>query len=484
MTFADRWSALSARSKLFGLALGAVVLIALALTAALQRDARIALFAQPLRPEQVSEVVERLAEWNVAFVVTADNVRVDARRRNELLLRLSLAGVPHAHVATSAEVLERAGPLTPAAVLDAEQRSGLAGDLELALRGIAGIDDARVIVAPARQATFADDVSHDATASVRLSLRQGAVLSGEATSGIRAFVAAAVPGLDPKRVTLLDDRGVALDGAPAPADRAALETALQSALDAAFGGGATVVRVRVALDARNREFHETQRRPLGSRGIVSTRIDERYTNEKKRYVKVHASEDRGSDVREERTQVPPGAAERISVAVLVDAARRIDPEKVRRVAGATVGLVPERGDTISVETVAFARPPVAQYPTASRAFGYAAALAPTFLIVVGALVALRWSAAPMLTALDAIVSRAAVRRTTAAVAGFGPAEVRGALRGEPPHAAAAVIGALPTVTATAVLELYDPDERAAIVSRMTRVPAPVARNAQALLRHD
>ncbi len=55
--------------------------------------------------------------------------------------------------------------------------------------------------------------------------------------------------------------------------------------------------------------------------------------------------------------------------------------------------------------------------------------------------------------------------------------MRGALEHEPPHVAAAIISALPTVTATAVLDLYPPDERAAIVRRLARanaalVPAP------------
>jgi flagellar M-ring protein FliF len=481
---ANRWSALSARTKALALAFVAVAAAAVVVAIALQRDARVSLFAQALRPEQITEVVERLAEWNVPFVAVADNVRVDARRRNELLLRLSLAGVPHAHVATSVELLEKAGPLTPAPILDAEQRNGLAGDLELALRGVAGIEDAHVIVAPARQATFADDAPSEASASVRLSERGASPLSRDAVSGIRAFVAAAVPGLDPKRVTILDDRGIALDASRSGGteESASLEASLQSALDGAFGAGATIVRVRVSFDAGRHEVHETRREPLGFRAIASNRIYERYASDKKRYTKVHANEDRGSDVREERTEIPSGAAERISVAVLVDEARGIDATKVRQLAKATVGLMPERGDSVSVESMRFEHPVQRSYATAATALGYAAALAPTLLIVVGALVALRWSARPFLGAISSFATRAAIRRTASAVAGFAPAQVRGALDGEPPHTAAAVIGALPTATATAVLELYSPEERAAIVQRLARSPAAVVSDPWTLLR--
>ena len=66
---------------------------------------RVALFAAPLHSEQLSEVQEQLAAWSVPFSPTDDNVIIDAARRNDLLLRLSLAGVPHAHVETTGEAL-------------------------------------------------------------------------------------------------------------------------------------------------------------------------------------------------------------------------------------------------------------------------------------------------------------------------------------------------------------------------------------------
>jgi flagellar motor switch protein FliG len=70
------------------------------------------------------------------------------------------------------------------------------------------------------------------------------------------------------------------------------------------------------------------------------------------------------------------------------------------------------------------------------------------------------------------------------VTGYAPARVRGALAGEPPHAAAAIISALPAATAAAVLELYPPHEREAIVKRMQRTHSAVVPSADELLaRH-
>jgi flagellar motor switch protein FliG len=60
--------------------------------------------------------------------------------------------------------------------------------------------------------------------------------------------------------------------------------------------------------------------------------------------------------------------------------------------------------------------------------------------------------------------------------------VRGALAGEPPHTAAAIISALPAATATAVLEMYPAEERAAIVRRMSRAATPAMPDHEAVLR--
>src|SRR5579864_6215152 len=165
-----RWRRLQPRHRAFAAALVAAALVAVAFVFLMRRDVRVPLFATSLHSEQIAEVAERLAQWNVAFVATSDNVRVEARRRNELLLRLSLAGIPHPHRTTSNEALERASPIVPQSVLDAQQRQGLAGDLAAALRGLDGVEDAQVLIASPRPVAFADEPAVPVSAGVRLSL--------------------------------------------------------------------------------------------------------------------------------------------------------------------------------------------------------------------------------------------------------------------------------------------------------------------------
>lgn len=478
-----RWNALPRVPRLFA-GLGVLVVAALVVMAAMRtHPARGPLFAAPLHPDQLSEVEEHLAAWSVPFTAGNDNLVVDTRRRNELLLRLSLAGVPHPHLSSTGEALANIGVLTPQAVIDAQTRTGLAGDIEAGLRGIDGVDDARVIVAPAKPSEFADEASHAASASVRLRLRDGSALSPQAIAGIRAFVAASVPELDASRVTILDDRGVALGEQPAQAnDSAELQRSLQSALDAAFGAGAAIVRVRAEYVASNTSQRDLRRVPVAPDPIARTRRSESYDSAGKRYRHTDESEDRGSETHETLAQMPPGALKRISGAVFVDQARAMDLVKVRELAGATLGYDPQRGDTLAVEAVAFYQEPPVGKNRWALLYGILFPLLPA-LVLACAVVACARLALPHVAALvQGFAERAAVERASQTAAGFPPARVRSMLEQEPPHAAAAIISALPAATATAVLELYPPHERQAIVHRMQRSHSPLLADAQELLR--
>lgn len=417
-----RWNATPPRLRWLCGALAAAVVV-VAGSAVVVRPSQATLFATPLHPEQLQEVEERLAAWNVAFTPLQDNVEISRSERNALLLRLSLAGVPHAHLASEGEALASVGALTPQSVIDAQATAGLEDDIAAALRDVTGVGDARVIIAPAHSGEFADERATPATASVRLRLEPGVRIGGETVAGIRSFVAAAVPGLSPARVTILDDRGLALDDGAnvAASDALDLQNALQTALDAAFGAGVTIVRV-----------HNDRMRT--------------------------------------------------STAVFVDTAHAGDLLAVRDLAAATVGFDAQRGDALAVQSVDFARLPSARKDIWWLLYGSIVPLLPTIACIAGALAALHLGAPALSSALRTLGERVHVAETTKSASGLAPARLRALLRSEPPHAAAAVISALPAATAAAVLELYPPHEREAIVKRMHRDAPPLIPDPMELLR--
>jgi len=474
------------KTKLLSVAFAVAIAAVIAASFAATRDTRIALYAGPLSPDQLAEVETRLAAWNIPYAPAADNVRVAAGKRSDVLLRLSIAGVPHPHLTTSAEVFAHAGALTPQSVLDAQTRDGLAADLALGLRGLDGVADARVIIAPARTGMYADEASHDASASVRISLAAGAHLTPRTVAGIRAFVAGGVPGLDAARVTVLDDRGLAPIDGPSAADSGeedGVAEALASALDAAFGSGSTIVRVHRDLLTERRDVHDVRRTALGGTLSLSA-SDERYASHAKNYTKSNHVEDRGSDTRDETRVALPGATERRSVAVFVDAAKGLDLEKIRSLAEATAGIDPARGDMLRVEAVRFTAvtAPRPSHFGAWTVIGAFAGIVPQAIVALTLAAALWAGARPAYALAVRTIEAATVRSAAREVAGIPPVRVRGALAGEPPHIAAAIISALPAATATAVLELYPADERAAIVARLARAASPLVPDAQELLR--
>ncbi len=477
-----RWNALPRAARWAASALAVAATAVVIGVILLGHPSRSALFAAPLHPEQLTEVEERLAGWNVPFTPTADNVVVDAARRNDMLLRLSLAGVPHQHLYSTGEALAGIGVLTPQSVVDAQTRAGLSGDIEAGLRGIDGVDDARVIVAPGKPAEFADESSQDASASVRLRLRTGTQLSHEAVAGIRTFVAASVPELRPSRVTILDDRGFALaDDARVGDDAVDLQRSLQSALDVAFGDGAAIVRVRAEYDGTQYSERDVRRAPLGAQAIAAVHRSESYDGSGKRYRHVEQGEDRGSETRELVSRMPPGAIKRLSTAVFVDATRALDLAKVRELAAATVGYDARRGDALAVEAVDFRSAPVARKDVWWLLYGAIVPLAPVVILTIGLVACARLALPPVVALVRELAERAMLARASKAAEGFAPGRVRSMLEREPPHAAAAIISALPAATATAVLELYPPHEREAIVSRMQRRHSPLLEDAQELL---
>jgi flagellar M-ring protein FliF len=478
-----RWNALPGTMRLAAGAGALIACVALVTAALLVHPARTPLFPAPLHPEQLAEVEERLAGWNVPFTPSADNVTVDSGRRNDLLLRLSLAGVPHPHLSSTGEALASIGVLTPQAVVEAQTRAGLAGDIEAGLRGIDGVDDARVIVAPAKTPEFSDQSAAQASASVRLRLRSGAALPRATVDGIRAFVAASVPELEAAHVTILDDRGVALgDDTANGDDSSGLQQMLQSALDAAFGAGATIVRVRAEYDAGQTTERDVRRAPVGAEAIERMRRSESYDGEGKRYRHLEEGEGRGSETHERVAQVPPGVLKRLSAAVFVDQSRALDVPKVRELASAALGYDARRGDTLAVEAVEFHHDAVARKDAWWLLYGTIVPLAPAVVIAAGIVLGVRVAMRPLASIAHSLIDRALLDRTSKAVAGYAPARVRTLLEQEPPHSAAAIISALPAVTATAVLELYPPHEREEIVRRMQRRHSPLFDDPHELLR--
>ncbi len=454
------------------------VIALLSVLVAIVHPARTSLFARALSSSQISEVQTALAGWNIPFTPVDGNISVNAADRNTLLLRLSLAGLPRKTVEDSHDALSHISALTPESVIDAQTRNGLAGDIELALRGIDGIDDSQVIIAPAQRSEFADELGAQASASVRVHLQAGASLSRAKRDGIKRFVAAAVPGLHAARVTILGDTG-AVEPSSDAASQIAREA--QSALDAVLGPGVTIVRVHETRDYESVLHTDVQRSPLGT--VNSTTSVERFSGAGKTYDKQSIAQEHGT--RTQRTDVRhmPGGVARLSVAVAVDAAQHFDLAAIRAIVAASVGIDTKRGDVVVVTALPFARVASQKRDSWWLAYGALVPLLPALAIAFAIVLSVRMLLGPVMHVVRRWSDQTFIAKTQDAIVGHSPDHVKDVLRDEPVHAAAAILSALPTATAAAVLDLYPDSERRAILLRMQREQSPLIPDAEEYIAH-
>ena len=459
---------------------GGIIATATLFTVCARWGAEAPLFDADLRPSQAAEVENALTLWGEPFHANAQGtqISVPAARKSDVLLRLTLAGLPRRYMPTSADVLESPpSALTPQSVIDDRRRSGIEGDLVAGLRRIAGVADATVVLPPASSDPLGDP-AHDAppTAAVQLVLAPGADLSTDAVSGIRRFVASAYPGLSSDRVTVVDASGAALGSTAPPIDGAAakerrIQTAVQSALDAVLGAGSAVVRVSVRTAGTEQQTQTTRTvagAPVSSDVARERGLEAGRSFEKERTVRRYAY-----DTISERKTMTADAQTKISVAVFLDA-RRLQPNAKDAIASlvrAAAGADLKAGDEVVVESVPFAAPaspspssPASPQPAAAQAFVPAAVACALALLGFAAIpriprqvVERLWQPVPM-QAGDArpegIDSRAAPTFES--------------LAGESAQTAAYVMRSLDDAHREGVLRLCSPDRRAAIRSFLDR----------------
>ena len=442
------------RAPAIAAALVAAAAIAIILAGS-KMSAQTSLFSVPLHVSQVVEVERALTIWNEPFVSDAGHTQifVNSARRRDVLLRLTLAGLPHRYVPTTSDVLgEAQNAFMPQAVADDRRRAGIEGDLVAGLRRMSGVADATVVIAPAVDDPLLNSGRAQPSASVQLVMQSGNQLSATAVNGIKRFVAASYPGLTADRVVVVDGFGVA-GGAQAAPDKASsremrLQSSIQSALDAVFGIGAAIVRVSVRSIGEERSAQTTRVTPRGvveadtgkERGSENGRRFER-ERERRRYAYDTVTETRASHA---------DAVARVAVAVFLDARKiRLDqPNLVSDLVRAAAGADLSSGDEVVVHALPFApatAPISSSHPRLTlRAF------------VAAALMIACIAAFSVFLLRSHLTTRGAPDRSAATA-------MHGALQRELPQTAAYILSSMPARMRDQVLREYPIDQRERIL---------------------
>ncbi len=382
MVLKDFWQGLG-RSARIGLVAGAATIVAgtIALGAWLLRTDYDVLFSG-LAPADAAVMTAELDRLKVPYRLGPDGTSILVDRATVHGTRLKLLGkdLP-LRGAVGFELFNNSDfGMTEFAQKINYQRA-LQGEITRTILSLAEVESARVHLALPEEGLFRRDASR-AKASVTLGLKRNQTLRAEQVSGIQRLISAAVPGVSVQDVTIVDSRGVALtraagtDTIPDGNQRLDLKRDIEThlarkateVLERAFGPGRALTSVDVTLNLNpvrvTTEDHPT---PPVRKGEVPTGVvvRERETIKDDSALLANRKDapatSPGSSHRETEYQVgrrveqvvsQPGSIERLQVVAVVQAPLRPGQlEQLRALVGAAVGLSPQRGDVIVVQSL-------------------------------------------------------------------------------------------------------------------------------------
>lgn len=374
-----------------------------------QREADFRPLFTGVAPEDAAAIVQKLKEGGVEYRVPAEGgmILVPSARVPELRLNMAAAGLPKTG-RIGFELFDKTNLGATEFTEHINYRRALEGELERSVMSLAEVEQARVHLTFSKDSVFLES-QQPAKASVLVKLRPGSRLAPQNVLAIDHLVAAAVEGLSPDAVSVLDMNGNllgrprspgTLDG-PEPSEAALdyrrhVETdvlaKINSTLEPLLGADKFRANVSVECDFTGGEQSEeifdpehsvmsaSQRTedtsgPASANGVPGTpstlpRPTSRPGSGSSRISRSSENIAYQSSRTVKKTRLPAGVVKKMSLAVLVDqsvtwekdgkGSRRVlvppAPETMKIihdvVAGAT-GFNPQRGDLLVIETLPF-----------------------------------------------------------------------------------------------------------------------------------
>ncbi|MEZ4224507.1 MAG: flagellar basal-body MS-ring/collar protein FliF [Polyangiaceae bacterium] len=372
-----------------------------------------------LSQEDAAAIVQKLDGLKVPYELDhgGSAVKVPEERVHALRLELAGAGLPRGG-GVGFEIFDKSQIGATEFEQNVNLRRALEGELSRSIATVDGVHSARVhLVMPERRLFASRDEA--ASASVVLKLRNAGGFGKREVAAVVHLVSAAVPGLMRDRVSVVSTEGVTLhrpisDTTPGSGDLAdmhtenaravasQLESHVREQLERVVGPGNADVRMSVMLDSRSKERTEEHYEPAKTALRSEHKVEEGVGAEEGGVAGVPGARSNlpdavpegtappeealagapagGGGVRRshtrnwevdkvtEKTHTPPGDIERVSVAVLLngryetrDGAQvyvgrsKAELAKLEQIVKTAVGFSKDRGDSVELQTLEFAR---------------------------------------------------------------------------------------------------------------------------------
>ncbi|RMH81247.1 MAG: flagellar M-ring protein FliF [Acidobacteria bacterium] len=391
----ERFLALSTTQKLtlIGAPLIAVSLL-LALVVFVAKPSYTTLYAG-LSQEDMSAVMAELDREGVSYKVGQDgrSILVQDNQARDLRLKLAAKGIPSKGI-VGYELFDKTSIGISEFQNQVNYKRAIEGELARTIMRMAGVEDVKVNIGMPEKSIFVRE-EEEPRASVFVKLKPGYELTLEQVKAIRNLVSASVPKLKTKNVVVVDHMGRDLtamldDDSEFIRDKELklkvefekrLEKDIQRALEEALGYGSVKVKVSADIDFTKREQKEEIYDPDMTAVVSQQKKKERtfgvdvggvpgaqanvppgtgamagapaqLTSEKSETITNYEV-----SKKEVYTAEPILKIRRLSVGIMVDnSLKNLDIEKVKRIASASAGIDPQRGDVITVEAMPFHKP--------------------------------------------------------------------------------------------------------------------------------
>ena len=403
------WGALDRRQKVMAVILSLAMVVAMGGLLIWAQTPDYVVAFTGLKEEDAGAIIAKLKEAKIPYQIGADGatIQVPAQKVHEVRLDMARQGLLSGGGVGFEIFNETRFGMTDFAQKLNYQRA-LEGELARTIGSLAAVDRARVhIVIP--QPTLYTEWEKETTASVMLKLKPGAKLAKGQIRGIQQLVSSSVEGLKPEKLTIVDSQGDILsegyDASPegassqTSASRLAIqqqyekdtEAKVRAMLEEVLGPNKAVVRVNATFDWDQLESNSEIYSPNGPSGSVrsSHLVSERYIGSDFSQVggvpgteaNWPESSSRAVSSQSGLTETIPPSYERsdatynyevshtvarlvkapgnltqLSLAVLLD--QVVDDAiltSLKEAAAAAVGLDASRGDTVTLESLAFDR---------------------------------------------------------------------------------------------------------------------------------
>lgn len=360
-----------------------------------------------LAPEDSAAVVQKLKQSSTDYRLSdaGDVISVPSAKLAELRLEMAAAGLPKTG-RIGFEIFDKTNLGATEFVEHVNFRRALEGELERSVAALSEVEQARVHITFPKDSVFLES-REPAKASVMMKLRPGARLSARNVMAVQHLVASAVEGLVPDAVSVLDMQGNLMSRpTPSSPDEAASDAVLEyrqkvehdllqkvsATLDPLLGHDKYRASMSADVDLSSSEQSEETVDPAKSVMLQSQKTEEIIggaisggipgtasnlprptsrpgssgTTTQRRTENINWQPSKVTKT----TKIPQGTVKRLSVALLLDhtvkwegsgknAKRIVTPpsqqvlSSVKDVVTAAIGLMPERGDVITVETLPF-----------------------------------------------------------------------------------------------------------------------------------